>query len=117
LADDATYMGIRVLGANIPVVNWQFTGPFNISLKTTVVQKNCVPLSEEIYMAKEGLVSLTTSMYLDVALAIENPSVFDPPPSCLYEGKQSHVKRAAFGDEDMALLTPKTFKNKLFSFN
>ena len=47
-------MGVRTIGANIPVVQWEFQGPFNISLKTSVVQENCVPLSEEIYMAREG---------------------------------------------------------------
>ncbi|KAK2178213.1 hypothetical protein NP493_553g00006 [Ridgeia piscesae] len=92
LPENAQYMGMRVLGANIPVVNWQFSGPFNISLKTTVVQKNCVPLSEEIYMAKEGFISLTTSVYLDVSLSIDNPGVFSPPPSCLHNGLQNNIK-------------------------
>ena len=45
-------MGEHRLGTDIPVDLWQFNGPFNVSMKTTVIQKNCVPVTEEVYMAK-----------------------------------------------------------------
>ena len=40
------------MGTEVPVDLWQFNGPFNVSMKTTVIQKNCVPITEEVYMAK-----------------------------------------------------------------
>lgn len=53
ISEHATHEGEFRLGAvDVPVDVWQFNGPFNVSMKTTVIQKNCVPVTEEVYMAK-----------------------------------------------------------------
>lgn len=49
---DAEHLGEFRLGTEVPVDLWQFSGPYNVSMKTTVIQANCVPVTEEVYMAK-----------------------------------------------------------------
>lgn len=51
-SDQAEYMGEFMLGTDESVDLWQFSGPYNITMKTTVIQKNCVPVTEEVYMSK-----------------------------------------------------------------
>jgi hypothetical protein len=82
LPDETEYIGDFVLGTDIPVGIWQFTSPFNLSTRTTVLKKNCVPISEEIYMTKNGYASLTSSLYVDVRLGISDERVFEAPADC-----------------------------------
>ena len=51
-SEQAEYLGEFLLGADEAVDLWQFSGPYNITMKTTVIQKNCVPVTEEVYMSK-----------------------------------------------------------------
>ena len=45
-----------------------------------------------MHVSVAGFISLTTSVYLDVSLSIDNPGVFSPPPSCLHNGLQNNIK-------------------------
>lgn len=101
LPEHAEFMGEFSFGTDIPVDLWQFTGPYNVSMKTTVVQQNCVPLTEEVYMTKGAYASLTSSTYLDVTLGIKDESVFEPPFNCAVDAQHgpmaNHIKRKRAG--------------------
>jgi hypothetical protein len=50
----AQFVGDFVIGADVGVGIWQFTSEYNVSTRTTVMTKNCVPISEEIFMVERG---------------------------------------------------------------
>jgi hypothetical protein len=83
LPENADYLGEFRLGTDVPVDLWQFNGPFNVSMKTTVIQKNCIPVTEEVYMSKGSFVSIQSSLYLDVNIGLKEESVFVPPIDCV----------------------------------
>lgn len=52
--EEAEFLGRYILGTNVPVGMWLITTPHNQTTRTTVLQENCVPIAEEIYMSKGG---------------------------------------------------------------
>lgn len=123
LPDEAVLMGEHSIGDNVPITMWQFDGPYNVSMKTTVVQSNCLPLTEEVSMTRGHFTSVSSSMYLDVTPGIKDESDFMAPADCLVEThrtspsgynheKSSHVKRKA--DPNHLL---QAIRNRLYIFH
>ena len=54
LTDEAEFLGDYTLGTELRVGIWQITSSFNLTTRTTVIESNCIPVSEEIYLAKGG---------------------------------------------------------------
>ena len=54
LTDNADLRGEFMLGDETPVEVWQFQGPMNMSMRTTVVKDTCMPISEEVAMTAPG---------------------------------------------------------------
>jgi len=54
MVDEAESMGDFRLGTDVEVGMWHYTNELNVSTRTTVMKKNCVPISEEIFMIMRG---------------------------------------------------------------
>lgn len=90
LPDDALFIGQHTLGDGLPVEMWAFTGPFNASMRTTVTL-DCIPITEETSNIKKEYASITSSMYLDVNLGIQDAEVFAPPKDCFHYPEPSRA--------------------------
>jgi len=82
LPDNARMLNEFRAGVDVPVSDWLVNLPGNGTLRTTVLKKYCMPLTEETYMATSDYVSMVSSMYVNVSFGIRDPSVFQPPEDC-----------------------------------
>jgi len=109
LPDYADYLGEFSLGTNLPVDIWQFMDNNNISQKTNVIQRDCVPVSEEVYSKHGSYVSISNSLYLDVSVGINDRKVFEVPKNCMIQTMPTapqHIqqrKRSRSGDDIWSL--------------
>jgi len=71
------------IGPSTPVKVWQATLLGNVTMRTTVMTKQCMPLSEETFMEDNEYASLTSSMYVNITFGIRTPGVFAPPKGCI----------------------------------
>jgi len=48
-------LGSTQIGGQLPVTIWQFTESGNVTIRTIVTTKSCVPISEDILVNEKGL--------------------------------------------------------------
>ncbi|ELT94332.1 hypothetical protein CAPTEDRAFT_192953 [Capitella teleta] len=108
LPEGAKLKGHFRLGIDIPADFWEFQAPHNVTMKTLVLRETCIPVSEEVYMAKGGYASMTSTTYMDVSLGIKDRSVFDRPADCEVDMMShyedyNHVSQKRFDGHDSVL--------------